>query len=137
MLELIGLLIFISAFFCNALYLAYNDLILAKQFARAEKLSWIKEREHVFKTYSLIAIGYAVYIGSPTWYNVIGWLLLGYGFTWCATYYHFKLGFFLSQDGQHLPSFGFKDKRWEPSPLVWTLLMLVGFPVGGATLSLI
>lgn len=136
-MELIGLVIFISAFFCNALYHAYNDLILAKQFERAEKLRWIKEREHVFKTYSLIAIGAGVCLGSPTWYNVVGWVLLSYGFTWNAAYYHFKLGFFLSHDGLFIPTFGLKDKNWEASPVLWSLLMLIGFPFGGLLLSVL
>jgi len=136
-MELIGFLIFISAFFCNALYHAWTDMILSGCWDRKEKLLWIKERQHVFKTYSLVAIPLALIVGSPTWYNLIGWLLLAYGFTWNAVYYHFKLGFFLSHDGLFIPTFGLKDKRWEASPFLWSLLMLVGFLLGGATLSLI
>jgi len=138
MVELLGCLIWLVGCFLNACYHALTDMRLGSfPPAAIMRMKWIDGREHLIKWSSLILLPAAVLFGQPQWYGFLGWLLLGYGFVWNATYYHLKWGDWLEVDSFFIPIlWRFEDYRWEPSELSVILIYAFSF-VSGAFLTLI
>lgn len=132
--ESLALIIWLSGWFCDAAVWAYNDGLLQNMYRYGHDQKWIGEREHIFKVWFPLSLTIAVWLGTPSLLNLVGWFLLGYVFWWNVVYYQIKLGMFREHDGVFIPDFSFKDKKVRPSQELWDFILL-GSLVAGIMLS--